>query len=65
MTLATLLLVHGDDGHLDLVYFWAAVLIALTPVIIFGRSPPRKLPVHGRRRGKGPFPVPPSPGFHR
>ena len=36
MTLAALLLVHGDDGHLDLVYFWAAVLIALTPVIIFG-----------------------------
>jgi len=36
MTLATLLLVHGDDAHLDLVYFWAAVLIALTPVIIFG-----------------------------
>ena len=36
MTLATLLLVHGDDGHLDPVYFWAAVLIALTPVIIFG-----------------------------
>src|SRR5207249_10759845 len=30
MTLATLLLVHGDDAHLDLVYFWAAVLIAFT-----------------------------------
>jgi len=24
---------HGD---LDLVYFWAAILIALTPVLIFG-----------------------------
>jgi len=36
MTLATLLLVHGDDAHLDLVYFWSAVLIALTPVVIFG-----------------------------
>jgi hypothetical protein len=36
MTLAALLLLHGDDAHLDLVYFWAAVLIALTPVIIFG-----------------------------
>ena len=36
MTLATLLLVHGDDAHLDLVYFWAAVLIAFTPVVIFG-----------------------------
>jgi hypothetical protein len=37
MTLATLLLVlHGDDPAMDLVYFWAAVLIALTPVLIFG-----------------------------
>jgi hypothetical protein len=27
---------HGDDPKLDLVYFWAAVLIALTPVLIFG-----------------------------
>jgi hypothetical protein len=26
----------GDDPHLDLVYFWAAVLLALTPVLIFG-----------------------------
>jgi hypothetical protein len=32
-----LLLQHGgDDSHLDLVYFWAAVLLALTPVLIFG-----------------------------
>ena len=36
MILAALLLAHGDDARLDLVYFWAAVLIALTPVIIFG-----------------------------
>jgi hypothetical protein len=37
MTLsALLLLVHGDDPTMDLVYFWAAVLIALTPVLIFG-----------------------------
>jgi len=36
MTLAGLLLLHGDDPRLDLVYFWAAVLIALTPVLIFG-----------------------------
>lgn len=33
---ALALLVHGDDARLDLVYFWAAVLIALTPVLIFG-----------------------------
>ena len=36
MTLAALLLAHGDDARLDLVYFWAAVLIALTPVLILG-----------------------------
>ena len=37
MTLAALsLLLHGDDPAIDLVYFWAAVLIALTPVLIFG-----------------------------
>ena len=37
MTLATLvLLLHGDNPRLELVYFWAAVLLALTPVLIFG-----------------------------
>jgi len=37
MTLAALLaLVHGDDPNMDLLYFWAAVLLALTPVLIFG-----------------------------
>ena len=36
MTLAPLLLAHGEDPQLDLVYFWAAILIVLTPVIIFG-----------------------------
>ena len=37
MTLAALLgLLHGDDPAMDLAYFWAAVLIALTPVLIFG-----------------------------
>lgn len=36
-TIASLaLLAHGDDARLDLVYFWAAVLIAITPVLIFG-----------------------------
>ncbi|PYP06040.1 MAG: hypothetical protein DMD25_08070 [Gemmatimonadetes bacterium] len=33
---AVLVLLHGDDPALELVYFWAAVLLALTPVIIFG-----------------------------
>ena len=33
---AVLVLLHGDDPALELVYFWAAVLLALTPVLIFG-----------------------------
>ena len=33
---AVLVLLHGDDPALELVYFWAAVLLALTPVIILG-----------------------------
>ncbi|HVH08752.1 MAG TPA: hypothetical protein VM736_03060 [Gemmatimonadales bacterium] len=38
MTLAALLaLQHGaDDSQMELLYFWAAVLLALTPVLIFG-----------------------------
>jgi len=35
MTLATLLL-HGDDAKLELLYFVASVLLALTPLAIFG-----------------------------
>jgi hypothetical protein len=31
-----MLLLHGDDPGMELVYFWAAVLLALTPVLIFG-----------------------------
>ncbi len=30
------LLLHGDDPRMQLLYFWAAVLLALTPVVIFG-----------------------------
>ncbi|HYU36568.1 MAG TPA: hypothetical protein VEL29_01455 [Gemmatimonadales bacterium] len=33
---ALLTLLHGDDPTMELVYFWAAVLLALTPVLIFG-----------------------------
>lgn len=33
---ALLAVLHGDDPKMDLLYFWAAVLLALTPVIIFG-----------------------------
>ncbi len=37
MILAALLsLLHGDDPGMELLYFWAAVLLALTPVLIFG-----------------------------
>jgi lauroyl/myristoyl acyltransferase len=31
-----LLLLHGDDPAMELAYFWAAVLLALTPVLILG-----------------------------
>lgn len=31
-----LVLQHGDDSRMDLLYFWAAILIVLTPVTIFG-----------------------------
>jgi hypothetical protein len=34
---ALLVLQHGtDDSRMQLLYFWAAVLLALTPMIIFG-----------------------------
>ncbi len=36
-TLAALLVqTHGDSPRLERLYFWAAVLLALTPVLIFG-----------------------------
>ncbi|PYO95965.1 MAG: hypothetical protein DMD60_12210 [Gemmatimonadetes bacterium] len=37
MMLPTLrLLLHEDAPAMELAYFWAAVLLALTPVLIFG-----------------------------
>jgi hypothetical protein len=33
---ALLVQAHGDSARLELVYFWAAVLLALTPVLVFG-----------------------------
>ena len=37
MTLLDLsVILHGDDARMELMYFWAAVLLALTPMIIFG-----------------------------
>ncbi len=33
---ALLTLLHTDDTGMQLLYFWAAVLLALTPMLIFG-----------------------------
>jgi lauroyl/myristoyl acyltransferase len=33
---ALLALPHADDTGMQLLYFWAAVLLALTPMLIFG-----------------------------
>ena len=33
---ALLVLLHADDSAMQLLYFWAAVLLALTPMLIFG-----------------------------
>jgi lauroyl/myristoyl acyltransferase len=33
---ALLALVHADDTAMQLLYFWAAVLLAITPLLIFG-----------------------------
>jgi len=33
---AVLALLHPDDTGMQLLYFWAAVLLALTPILIFG-----------------------------
>ena len=36
MTLALLVLLHGDDPRMELTYFWSAILIVLLPIAIFG-----------------------------
>jgi hypothetical protein len=36
MTPVLFLLQHGDNPAMELSYFWAAVLLALTPVLILG-----------------------------
>jgi hypothetical protein len=36
MSLVVLLVQHGDESRIELAYFWAAVLLALTPVLILG-----------------------------
>ena len=35
MNLALLVLLHGGDDRMDLIYFWSAILIVLLPVTIF------------------------------
>ncbi len=50
---ALLTLLHGDDPTMDLVYFWAAVLLALTPVLIFGTIGALVLRKMWRERGAG------------
>jgi len=33
--LVLLLLLHGGDDRMDLIYFWSAILIVLLPIAIF------------------------------
>ena len=35
MTHALLLVLHGGDGRLDLIYFWASILMVALPLTIF------------------------------
>lgn len=35
MNLALLVLLHGGDDRMDLIYFWSAILIVLLPVGVF------------------------------
>jgi hypothetical protein len=36
MNPALLVLLHGGDDRMDLIYFWSAILIVLLPIAIFG-----------------------------
>jgi hypothetical protein len=31
-----LVLQHGDDPHMEHVYFWSAILIVVVPLLVFG-----------------------------
>jgi len=33
--LALLVLMHGGDDRMDLIYFWSAILIVLLPISVF------------------------------
>ena len=35
MIVAALLLLHGDDPHMELIYFFSALLLALLPMSAF------------------------------
>ena len=59
MTLPVLLvMLHGDDPRMDLLYFWAAVLLALTPVLIFGGIGVWVARMVLKERRKGELPTP-------
>lgn len=34
-SLASVVLLHGGDGHIDLIYFWSSILIVLLPLSVF------------------------------
>jgi len=35
MTPVLLLLLHGGDDRMDVIYFWSAILIVLLPIAVF------------------------------
>lgn len=36
MTVLAILLLHGGDDRMDLLYFWSSILIVALPLIVFG-----------------------------
>jgi len=70
--IAMLLAQHGGDGHVDLVYFWSAVVMASIPVAVFVVIGFLAVRAYFRRRwgGRAEPPAPavsrrrqPAPGF--
>ncbi len=50
MTPLLLLLLHGGDDRMDLIYFWSSLLIVALPVAVFGIL--AYLVVRGSRRAR-------------
>ncbi|MBI1966778.1 MAG: hypothetical protein HYS40_02205 [Gemmatimonadetes bacterium] len=65
MMLASMLLLHGDNGRLDLIYFWSAVLIAALPVAVFTTIAVLATRGYFRRRVPDGGGEPPPPGDRR